>query len=99
MDSVGVRDLKQNASRVLARVKAGETVEVTERGRPVARLVPLEPADDYDRLVEAGEVLPGTQDVLDALDPDALDDGTPVPVEAEPGLTGELLALREEEWR
>ncbi|MGI8576186.1 MAG: type II toxin-antitoxin system Phd/YefM family antitoxin [Egibacteraceae bacterium] len=32
MDSVGVRDLKQNASRVLARVKAGETVEVTRAG-------------------------------------------------------------------
>jgi len=40
MERIGVRELRQHASRYLARVRLGETLEVTERGRPVARLVP-----------------------------------------------------------
>ncbi|HEV2768732.1 MAG TPA: type II toxin-antitoxin system prevent-host-death family antitoxin [Solirubrobacteraceae bacterium] len=39
-DVVGVRELRQNLSRYLDRVKAGADLEVTERGRVVARLVP-----------------------------------------------------------
>jgi prevent-host-death family protein len=54
MTRVGVRELKQNASEVLARVKAGEAVEVTERGRPVALIVPLPAGDPLDRLVAEG---------------------------------------------
>ena len=40
-DSVGVRELRQNLSRYLDAVKAGEDLVVTEHGRPVARLVPV----------------------------------------------------------
>ncbi len=40
MLEVGVRELRQNLSRHLARVKAGESLLVTERGREVALLVP-----------------------------------------------------------
>jgi prevent-host-death family protein len=39
-ESVGVRELRQNLSRYLDRVKAGEDLVVTEHGREVARLVP-----------------------------------------------------------
>jgi prevent-host-death family protein len=39
-DTVGVRELRQNLSKYLDRVKAGEALVVTERGRVVARLVP-----------------------------------------------------------
>jgi prevent-host-death family protein len=39
MERVGVRELRQQASAILRRVAAGETFEVTDRGRPVARLV------------------------------------------------------------
>ena len=39
-ESVGVRELRQNLSRYLQRVKAGEGLVVTEHGRVVARLVP-----------------------------------------------------------
>jgi len=39
-DTVGVRELRQNLSRYLDRVKAGEPLIVTEHGREVARLVP-----------------------------------------------------------
>ena len=39
MTSVGIRELKNNLSRYLARVKRGQEVVVTERGKPIARLV------------------------------------------------------------
>lgn len=38
--TVGVRELRQNLSKYLTRVKAGESLVVTERGEEVARLVP-----------------------------------------------------------
>ncbi|HCO03412.1 MAG TPA: prevent-host-death family protein, partial [Actinobacteria bacterium] len=34
MASVGIRELRQRASELLRRVEAGETIEVTDRGRP-----------------------------------------------------------------
>ena len=45
MNQVGVRELRQNLSRYLVQVKAGESFAVTERGREVARLLPSGPAD------------------------------------------------------
>ena len=39
--SVSVRELQQNLKRVMARVERGETVEVTRRRKPVARLTPV----------------------------------------------------------
>lgn len=38
--TVSVRELQQNLKRVMARVERGETVEVTRRRRPIARLTP-----------------------------------------------------------
>jgi prevent-host-death family protein len=49
---VGIRALQQNASAVVARVAAGEIIEITDRGRPVARMVPL--GDGMLSLVAAG---------------------------------------------
>ncbi len=52
---VGVRELRQNLSVYLRRVKRGEALEVTERGRAVAVLAPLpRDATALDRLVAAG---------------------------------------------
>ncbi|NLT04740.1 MAG: type II toxin-antitoxin system prevent-host-death family antitoxin [Solirubrobacterales bacterium] len=45
LESVGVRDLRQNLSRFLAEVKEGKSLVVTERGREIARLTPSGPAD------------------------------------------------------
>lgn len=42
--TVSVRELQQNLKRVIGRVERGETVEVTRRRRPVARLAPVSPA-------------------------------------------------------
>jgi prevent-host-death family protein len=57
MERIGVRELRQHASRYLARVRAGETIEVTDRGRPVARLVPIA-GSTWEDLIEAGVVNP-----------------------------------------
>jgi len=49
-DTVGVRELRQNLSRYLDRVKAGEDLIVTERGHEVARLVPAATPHGYVEL-------------------------------------------------
>lgn len=55
MERVGVRELRQNLSVYLRRVRGGEKLEVTERGRPVAVLQPIVAADDrLARLEERG---------------------------------------------
>ena len=60
MNSVGVRELRQNLSRYLGHVKEGESFIVTERGREVARLSPSGPVDSpLARLVaERGATMP-----------------------------------------
>ena len=60
---IGVRELRQNASHYLARVERGEVIEVTSRGRVVARLVPAE-GDQWEQMVAAGMVQPATEDLL-----------------------------------
>jgi len=58
---IGIRELRQNASRYLAMVKAGETVEVTERGELIALLVPAQRSvTARDRLIAAGQIIPAT---------------------------------------
>lgn len=42
--TVTVRELQQNLKRVLARVERGETIDLTRRRRPIARLIPIRPA-------------------------------------------------------
>jgi antitoxin (DNA-binding transcriptional repressor) of toxin-antitoxin stability system len=39
MHTAGIKDIKNNLSRYLARVKSGEEILVTERGRPIARII------------------------------------------------------------
>jgi len=40
---VGIRDLKANLSACLRQVKSGNTLVITERGKPIGRLSPIEP--------------------------------------------------------
>lgn len=54
-ESVGIRELQQHASKVLARVASGEEIEVTDRGRPVARIVPLR-RSGLDLLADLGRL-------------------------------------------
>lgn len=61
MTRIGVRELRQNASRYLDLVKAGETVEVTERGTLVAVLAPPSPASSArERLIAEGRLVPAS---------------------------------------
>ncbi|MGB8211860.1 MAG: type II toxin-antitoxin system prevent-host-death family antitoxin [Mycobacterium sp.] len=51
-----MRELRQNASRYLEEVAAGESIEITDRGQPVARRVPIT-GDPWQDLINAGEVV------------------------------------------
>jgi len=53
---VGVRELRDNLSRYLARVEAGEAVVVTDHGRAIARLTGLGGERTLDPLVADGIV-------------------------------------------
>ena len=71
MESIGVREIRQQASRYLRRVEAGESFEITARGRPIAVLVPVTDAlrDGVRALVEAlvaAGAYPSTQAALEA---------------------------------
>ncbi len=83
MATIGVRELRRDASRWLARVRAGESVVVTDRGRPIAKMVPMPELQDYETLVAEGRIAPGRgrplSEVLRDLDADfPPDDGMSV---------------------
>ena len=61
---VQIRDLRQNLSLYIRRVVRGESLEVTERGRPVAMLVPLpEQATRLERLAIEGKAIAPRRDL------------------------------------
>lgn len=64
MERVGVRELRRQASEILRRVAAGETVEVTDRGRPVAVLVKSMPSG-LVRLEREGLLRRAEADLID----------------------------------
>jgi prevent-host-death family protein len=80
---VGIRELKAKLSEHVQRAAEGETIVVTDRGRPVARLVPYDSSSALDRGVAEGWIEPArrtglddvarhrsAQSVLDTLDAD-----------------------------
>jgi prevent-host-death family protein len=81
MRRIGIRELRQQASRYLREVQRGETIEVTDRGRPVARLVPL-PRSGIADLVASGRLAPATGDALDLGPPLLPAEGKALPSEA-----------------
>jgi prevent-host-death family protein len=87
MERVGVRELRQRASEILRRVEAGESFEVTDRGRPVAMLVKIR-RTGLAKLEAEGRLRRGTGNVLDV-----------VPVRVKPGhrLPSELVSEGREE--
>jgi prevent-host-death family protein len=76
--SVGVRELRQRASELLRRVEHGESIEITDRGRPVAVLVPV-PDDPLERLRAAGELTQPDGDLDDLPEPLPLAPGSEPP--------------------
>jgi prevent-host-death family protein len=88
MSDVPVRELNQNTAGVLARVKRGEQIDITERGAVVARLIPAQDHPLAD-MINSGKLHPAT------LDGPAPRPSGPVNTEDE---AGELLrALRDDE--
>jgi prevent-host-death family protein len=79
MERVGIRELRQQASSILRRVSAGETIEVTDRGRPVALMVRAMPSG-LARLEQEGLLRPADGDLL-ALAPVKLTPGSRPPSE------------------
>jgi prevent-host-death family protein len=55
---VGIRELRTNLSRYVEQVKTGEEIVVTDHGKPVAKLVPLNGERKIDRLIREGVVIP-----------------------------------------
>lgn len=88
MERIGVRELRQNASKYLRRVAEGESIEITDRGRPVAVLVPTRKSG-WDALVAEGRVRPAEGNLSDLGDPIPLPEGAMSPSER-------LARLREE---
>jgi prevent-host-death family protein len=89
-NGVGVRELRQNLSQYLRRVEEGETLEVLDRGRPVAILAPLpERRGALERLLASGRVTPARLDLS----------SLPAPVDPPPGasVSQALADLRSEE--
>jgi prevent-host-death family protein len=58
---VGVRELRNHLSRYLHRVRDGDEVVVTDRGRAIARVVPVGGERVLDRLIAEGVVAPARQ--------------------------------------
>lgn len=79
MKTIGVRQLRQEASKHLRAVQAGETVEVTDRGRPVALIVPIPKRSRIELLEASGLLVRGTGDLLDLGRPLRPRKGVPLP--------------------
>ncbi|MBW0089757.1 type II toxin-antitoxin system prevent-host-death family antitoxin [Pseudonocardia sp. KRD-184] len=94
-ETIGVRELRQNASRYLAKVKQGQRIAVTDRGELVAYLEPVdEPRTTYQQMVAAGKVRLATGSIHDLL----REIGPPPPAEPdESSPFEELMRMRDEE--
>jgi len=79
MSSIGIRELRQRASEYLRRVEAGETIEITDRGRPVALLTPLPQASPLEQMRAAGDVDEATGTIDDLGEPIELAPGQESP--------------------
>lgn len=89
---IGIRELRQHASRYVDLAEKGQTVDITNRGRLVARLVPAEEAESpLERLIAAGVLRPA-QDPGNLLD---IEPGPPVPP-GHPTISEILQELRED---
>lgn len=76
-ESIGIRELRQHASRYVAMAKQGKRIPVTDRGELVAYLVPAEePTTTFQRMVAAGQVQLAKGRLQDHLPPPPAPPGT-----------------------
>jgi prevent-host-death family protein len=84
MRAIGIRELRQHASRYLRDVERGETIEVTDRGRAVARLIPVPHSEGIEELAASGRLSPAAGDPLEL--------GPPLAAAADKALPSDVLA-------
>jgi prevent-host-death family protein len=71
METIGLRELNQNPSKAVARVRAGASILVTDRGRPVLRMIPeAEHPSTLQRLIAAGEATVPVEDGMPEIEPE-----------------------------
>ena len=58
MAQVGIRELRDHLSKYLDEVQQGNDVVVTDRGRAIARILPMSGETTLDRLIREGRVTP-----------------------------------------
>ncbi|MDO5626808.1 MAG: type II toxin-antitoxin system prevent-host-death family antitoxin [Mobilicoccus sp.] len=73
MGTVGLRELRQDASGLVRRVQNGEVITITVSGRPSAQLVPAHPGR-WRSWSEVAELFDGPADLDWAAQRDLLDD-------------------------
>jgi prevent-host-death family protein len=80
--TIGIRELRQHASRYLRRVREGETITVTDRGETVAKISgPDEPENVLDRLASEGRIIRAKRNWRDLPPPVDLEPEAPLPSE------------------
>jgi prevent-host-death family protein len=82
MKSVGIRELRQQASKYLRLVQRGEILQLTDRGRPVALLVPVPEGGAVERLEAEERLTPAAGDLLELGAPIRARRGVLLPSEA-----------------
>jgi len=71
VETIGLRELNQNPSKAVARVRAGESIVVTDRGRPILRMVPMvESPGALHQLVASGAATAPAEQGMPDLIPD-----------------------------
>lgn len=85
MAEVGIRALKQNASAVVSEAAAGQTVTITDRGRPVAQMTAI-PKSRLQALIDAGRARTPRRRLAEL-----------EPPTGGPSLSAELQSMRDEE--
>lgn len=71
METIGLRELNQNPSKAVARVRAGVSLIVTDRGKPVLRMVPeTDDPNTLQQMIAAGVVRPPAEHGMPELLPD-----------------------------
>ena len=89
-DTVGLRELGQNVSRVMERIKKGESLVVTEHGTPIARLEPYKARSRLEEMIAEGDAIPAEISIQEFL-------ATYVPIESEIRGSDILQQMRDEE--
>ena len=89
--TIGIRELNQQLSKILALVKTGETIEITEHGVPIARLIPYSTDQEsvFEQYLKAGLIRP-------AINPAGILSIKPLPYKGKVSLSEEILRERED---